>query len=60
MSTHVESLSPLGETQPTPQGEIARGPGRPLVLRFAPNRRGYAATSKNRSAIFVELTGSVH
>jgi hypothetical protein len=36
------------------EGGIARGRGRPLVLRFAPDRRGRAATSKNRSAIFVE------
>ena len=35
------------------EGGIARGRGRPLVLRFAPDRRGWAATSKNRSAIFV-------
>ena len=39
---------------------IARGRGRPLVLRFAPDRRGWAAASKNRSAIFVELAGFVH
>src|SRR6267154_2520165 len=38
------------------EGGIARGRGRPLVLRFAPDRRGWAATSKNRSAIFVEPT----
>jgi hypothetical protein len=38
------------------EGEIARGRGRPLVLRFAPDRRSLAAASKNRSAIFVELT----
>ena len=38
------------------EGGIARGRGRPLVLRFAPDRRGLAATSKNRSAIFVEPT----
>src|SRR5580692_4048234 len=42
------------------EGEIARGRGRPLVLRFATDRRGCAATSKNRSAIFVELGGFVH
>ena len=42
------------------EGGIARGPGRPLVLRFAPDRRGWAATSKNRSAIFVEPSGFVH
>src|ERR1700677_444409 len=36
------------------EGGIARGRGRPLILRFAPDRRGCAATSKNRSAIFVE------
>ena len=42
------------------EGGIARGRGRPLVLRFAPDRRGWAATSKNRSAIFVEPGGSVH
>src|SRR6202035_679807 len=42
------------------EGEIARGRGRPLVLRFAPDRRGCAATSKNRSAIFVEPGGFVH
>jgi hypothetical protein len=40
------------------EGGIARGRGRPLVLRFAPDRRGEAATSKNRSAIFVEPTQS--
>ena len=32
----------------------------PLVLRFAPDRRGQTAASKNRSAIFVELGGFVH
>src|ERR1700722_9841883 len=42
------------------EGGIARGRGRPLVLRFAPDRRGCAATSKNRSAIFVEPGGFVH
>src|ERR1700728_2035176 len=42
------------------EGEMARGRGRPLVLRFAPDRRGQAAASKNRSAIFVELGGFVH
>ena len=42
------------------EGGIARGRGRPLVLRFAPDRRGKAATSKNRSAIFVEPGGFVH
>src|SRR5258708_35718681 len=42
------------------EGGIARGRGRPLVLRFAPDRRGKAATSKNRSAIFVEPGGVVH
>src|SRR5882672_10485716 len=40
------------------EGGIARGRGRPLVLRFAPDRRSCAATSKNRSAIFVEPVGS--
>ena len=40
------------------EGGIARGRGRPLVLRFATDRRGWAATSKNRSAIFVEPVGS--
>jgi hypothetical protein len=29
------------------EGGIAHGRGRPLVLRFAPDRRGWAATSKN-------------
>jgi hypothetical protein len=38
------------------EGGIARGRGRPLVLRFASDRRGWAAASKNRSAIFVEPT----
>jgi hypothetical protein len=37
------------------EGEIARGRRRPLVLRFAADRRGQTAASKNRSAIFVEL-----
>src|SRR5882724_10459461 len=41
------------------EGGIARGRGRPLVLRFAPDRRGYAA-SKNRSAIFAEPGWVVH
>jgi hypothetical protein len=40
------------------EDEIARGRGRPLVLRFATDRRGWAAASKNRSAIFVEPKGS--
>jgi len=38
-------------------GLLAAGDG-PLVLRFAPDRRSCAATSKNRSAIFVEPVGS--
>ena len=42
------------------EGGIARGRGRPLVLRFAPDRRSKAAASKNRSAIFVEPGGFVH
>ena len=42
------------------EGGIARGRGRPLVLRFAPDRRVRAAASKNRSAIFVEPSGFVH
>ena len=42
------------------EGGIARGRGRPLVLRFAPDRRGRAAASKNRSAISVEPGAFVH
>jgi len=42
------------------EGGIARGLRRPLVLRFAPDRRDRAAASKNRSAIFVEPSGFVH
>ncbi len=42
------------------EGGIARGRGRPLVLRFAPDRRVRAAASKNRAAIFVEPSGFVH
>ena len=38
------------------EGGIARGRARPLVLRFAPDRRGPTAASKNRFAIFVEPT----
>ena len=41
------------------EGGIARGRGRPLVLRFAPDRRVRAAASKNRAAIFVEPSGFV-
>ena len=42
------------------EGGIARGRGRPLVLGCAPDRRGVAAASKNRSAIFVEPGWFVH